>query len=127
MSTPIIDMEITSIKSSVDQTSKLSDDYIFGLVCFKYFYNEGRFDKLDYKCSFTDGPNDGGIDVVAINELDLSRNLVLIQSKNVQDFNSKDNVKDIFTKMHSSGMNKVSKCSCKAGMDKQFVAQYDLY
>ncbi|MGJ8685658.1 MAG: AIPR family protein [Nonlabens sp.] len=77
----------------------ISDDLIFGTVCYKYFYNDGKFDKTDFKNAFTDGANDGGIDLIAVNENDISKSLVLMQSKNIQDFNSKDEIKDIFTKM----------------------------
>lgn len=77
----------------------ISDDLIFGTVCYKYFYNDGKFDKTDFKNAFTDGANDGGIDLIAVNENDISKSLVLIQSKNIQDFNSKDEIKDVFTKM----------------------------
>lgn len=77
----------------------ISDDLIFGTVCYKYFFNDGKFDKTDFKNAFTDGANDGGIDLIAVNENDISKSLVLIQSKNIQDFNSKDEIKDVFTKM----------------------------
>ena len=77
----------------------LSDDLTFGTICYKYFYNDGKYDITDFQNSFTDGANDGGIDLIAINESDISKSLVLIQSKNIQDFNSKDDIKDIFLKM----------------------------
>lgn len=99
------------IKNSIDEIQNelvtnsnlfdngISDDLIFGTVCYKYFYNDGKFDKTDFRNAFTDGANDGGIDLIAVNENDISKSLVLIQSKNIQDFNSKDEIKDIFTKM----------------------------
>lgn len=82
-------------KLSVD----LSDDLLYGIVCYKYFYNDGRFDVIEFKNSYTDGANDGGIDLIAVNDGDLYKSLVLVQSKHVKDFNSKDEIKDIFTKM----------------------------
>jgi hypothetical protein len=90
---------INEIRKNVPETEKLSDDFLHGVVAYKYFYNEGRFDKADFKNSFVDGANDGGIDLIAVEENDLDKSLVLIQSKNVQDINSKDEIKDIFTKM----------------------------
>lgn len=89
--------ELTASKNKIDIS--LSDDLLFGSVCYKYFYNEGRFDVTDFKNSHTDGANDGGIDLIAVNESDTYKSLVLIQSKNIQNFNSKDEIKDIFTKM----------------------------
>jgi hypothetical protein len=91
--------EIQDVKTSVREISSLNNDLVFGIVCYKYFYNDGRFDKIDFKTSYTDGANDGGIDLIAVNDNDLAKTLVLIQSKNVQGFNSKDEIKDVFTKM----------------------------
>ena len=100
----IIERAIESTKQELNFSenlfeSGLSNDLTFGTICYKYFYNDGKYDITDFKNSFTDGANDGGIDLIAINESDISKSLVLIQSKNVQDFNSKDDIKDIFTKM----------------------------
>lgn len=95
-------MDITREELSVskDQINvDLTDELLFGAVCYKYFYNDGKFDIIDFKNSYTDGSNDGGIDFIAVNEGDIYKSLVLIQSKNVKDFNSKDEIKDIFTKM----------------------------
>lgn len=85
--------------SSNKLTVNLSDDLLYGIVCYKYFYNDGRFDVIEFKNSYTDGANDGGIDLIAVNDGDLYKSLVLVQSKHVKDFNSKDEIKDIFTKM----------------------------
>ncbi len=95
----IIQKKIDEVKSIVPETMSLSNDFIFGIVAYKYFFNDGRFDKSDFKNSYVDGPNDGGIDLIAVEENDLDKSLVLIQSKNIQDVNSKDVIKDIFTKM----------------------------
>ncbi len=89
--------ELSASKNKIDIT--LSDELLFGTICYKYFYNEGRFDVTDFKNSYTDGANDGGIDLIAVNEDDIYKSLVLIQSKNVKNFSSKDEIKDIFTKM----------------------------
>ncbi len=93
----IIREELSVSKNKID--INLSDELLFGTICYKYFYNEGRFDVTDFKNSYTDGANDGGIDLIAVNEGDIYKSLVLIQSKNVKDFSSKDEIKDIFTKM----------------------------
>ncbi len=95
----LIKKSIQDIRNSVPETEKLSDDFMYGILAYKYFYNEGRFDKSDFRNSFVDGPNDGGIDLIAVEETDLDKSLVLIQSKNMQDIKSKDDIKDAFTKM----------------------------
>lgn len=89
--------ELSVSKNKIDIA--LSDELLFGTICYKYFYNEGRFDVTDFKNSYTDGANDGGVDLIAVNEGDIYKSLVLIQSKNVKNFSSKDEIKDIFTKM----------------------------
>lgn len=89
--------ELSVSKNKIDIT--LSDELLFGTICYKYFYNEGRFDVTDFKNSYTDGANDGGVDLIAVNEGDIYKSLVLIQSKSVKNFSSKDEIKDIFTKM----------------------------
>jgi hypothetical protein len=90
---------ISEIKSQVPEVNKLSDDFLFGILAYKYFYNDGKFDKTDFKNSYVDGNNDGGIDLIAVEENDLEKNLILIQSKNIKDVKSKDEIKDIFTKI----------------------------
>lgn len=95
----IIKKAIEQIRTSVPETNKLTDDFLHGIVAYKYFYNDGKFDKADFKSSYVDGTNDGGIDLIAVDESDLDKSLVLIQSKNVQDISSKDEIKDMFTKM----------------------------
>lgn len=95
----IISKELNEIRLSIPDTNNLSDDLLFGLVAFKYFYNDGKLDKSDFKNSYTDGPNDGGIDLIAVDENDLEKSLILIQAKNIQGTSSKDEIKDIFTKM----------------------------
>ena len=89
--------DLSASRNKIDIT--LSDELLFGTICYKYFYNEGKFDVTDFKNSYTDGANDGGVDLIAVNEGDIYKSLVLIQSKNVKNFSSKDEIKDIFTKM----------------------------
>ena len=95
----LIKKSIDQIRESVSKSKKLSDDFLFGILSYKYFYNGGKFDNADFKNSYVDGTNDGGIDLIAVEEDDLTKNLVLIQSKNITKINSKDDIKDIFTKM----------------------------
>jgi hypothetical protein len=98
----VIKSAIASIRDDIAPTN-LSEDFIFGLVCYKYFYNSGKFDKSDLIDSYTDGKNDGGIDLVAVNEdKNGSKSLVLIQSKNISSTISKEDIKDIFTKIQGT-------------------------
>ena len=102
----IIEKEIQDLKDSLPRLPDLNNEYLFSLVCLKYFYNNGRLDYADYKDSFVDGKNDGGIDLITINE-DISgqTSLILIQSKCISSLNNKQDVVDIFTKMDQTVRN----------------------
>jgi len=95
----IIKKSIDQIRIDVPETKKMNDDFLYGIVAYKFFYNDGHFDKADFRNSYIDGANDGGIDLIAVEENDLDKSLILLQSKNVHDIKSKDDIKDIFTKM----------------------------
>jgi len=94
-----IETAINHVRTNVSKLKSSDDNKIFGFVCYSYFYNEGKLDNSDIQSVYTDGPNDGGIDFITTEETESSKNLVLIQSKNVEDFHSKDDIKDIFAKM----------------------------
>lgn len=99
MSDLILD-EINKIRQEVLIAQDLSDDILFGIVCHKYFYNKGRYDKSDFRSSFVDGTRDGGIDSIAIVEDDTDgKKLILMQSKNHQNIHSKDEIVAAFNKM----------------------------
>ena len=91
---------IETIKEEVLVTKKLTEEYIFGIVGFKYFFNEGEFSKSDYKNSFVDGRSDGGIDLIATSESENGegKNLILIQSKYGENVSNED-VKNVFVKI----------------------------
>ncbi|MGA2435364.1 MAG: hypothetical protein ABSG25_08765 [Bryobacteraceae bacterium] len=42
----IIEKEIETIKSDIPRISKLNTEYIFSLVCYKYYYNKGLYNRL---------------------------------------------------------------------------------
>jgi hypothetical protein len=96
----VINQAIREVKGlSQVKKSNLSDDHCFGIVCYKYFFNDGEYENTTFRSTYCDGPNDGGIDLIALNEdSDGSKNLILIQSKNQAQV-SKTEVKDMFTKM----------------------------
>lgn len=96
--TDVIESEILELKATVPKVAELSADYLFSLVCFKFFFNNGRLDNKDYNDCFVDGRDDGGIDVVALDESGDQERLVLIQSKKVSDI-AKQDVVDIFLRM----------------------------
>lgn len=101
----IISKEIEKIKSDIKKLPNLSDDHLFGIVGMKYFFNEGKFYQADFKDTYTDGANDGGIDLVIATESDVDKSLVLIQSKNITDKPGKDDIKAIFEKMAQTVQN----------------------
>jgi len=97
----IIEAEIETIVNEITEISDLRKEYLFSLVCYKYYYNSGRLDKKDYKGCFADGKDDGGIDIITTEENDDQTRFILIQGKMVSDI-SKQEVVDIFTKIHQT-------------------------
>ena len=97
----VITSAINKIKElPIIKEHNISDDCIFGIVCYKYFYNDGQYENSDFDISYTDGSSDGGVDLVAIEESDTGlKSMVLIQSKNIKDKFDKNDIKDCFTKM----------------------------
>lgn len=108
----LISQEINQIKSDIKKLPSLTDDHLFGLVGMKFFFNDGKYYLHDFRESYTDGTNDGGIDLITTTESDLDKSLILIQSKNISSRPSKDDVKDIFLKMaqtvHNFEQDKIS-------------------
>src|SRR5437588_186908 len=97
--TDIIKSEIKTLRSDIPKISQLSDEFLFSLVCYKYFYNDGRLNYSDCRDCYVDGRSDGGVDVIAVDEDDQQPHLVLIQSKLIPKIGNKQDVVDIFTKM----------------------------
>ena len=83
----------------IGNLSNLSDDILFGPVCYKFFYNEGNYSALDHADHFCDGSSDGGIDLVGSDESNDKKGLVLIQAKNVQSSYDRNDIMDDFHKM----------------------------
>ncbi len=101
----IILQEIQNIKEDLPKIAHLSDEYLFSLMCFKYFYNNGHLDFIDYADCFVDGKLDGGVDLITVNETDEEASLILIQSKLISKLDNKQDIVDIFTKMHQTFSN----------------------
>lgn len=96
----IIDKEIQSVKEDLPKLGDLSDEYLFSLVCYKYIFNKGHLDYVDYKDCFTDGKSDGGIDLITIDDSEEnSIKLVMIQSKYISSLQNKQDVIDTLRKM----------------------------
>lgn len=98
----IISSEISLIKSDIPKISSLSNEYLFSLLCYKYFYNDGRLDYKDYLDCYVDGRDDGGIDVIAVTDDEQQARIILVQSKFINKISNKQDVVDIFTKMHQT-------------------------
>lgn len=81
--------------------SESSDDYLFSLLCYKYYYNNGEvLENKDINSSWTDGRSDGGIDLVYnVQDDNEGQKLILIQSKYRNSSTSINDIFDIFTKM----------------------------
>ena len=94
-----INNEINELKQ-ITGLSNLSNDFLFGPMCYKFFYNEGNYTTLDHRDHFCDGSSDGGIDLVGSDESNDKKGLVLIQAKNVQSNFDKNNILDAFHKMY---------------------------
>ena len=70
----------------------------FGMLCYKYFFQpDDVFDKSDIEEVFVDQGEDGGIDFINAN-VD-SNTISLIQTKNIREIGTIDDIADIFTKM----------------------------
>lgn len=99
MTKEILKKEYEAIIKDIPKLKSLSDDSLFSLLCYKYFYNEGKLDLSDYEMNFIDGKGDGGIDFVADYETDDGMtSLVLAQCKN-RDTISTDDVITAFLKI----------------------------
>lgn len=95
--------EAEKLKQDIKKLSNLRDEYLFSLVCYKYFYNKGELSHSDYVNIFVDGKDDGGLDLVqAIEDNNDIPNLYLIQSKNVETLSNYNDVIDAVRKMHTT-------------------------
>jgi len=95
--------EAEYIKKDIPRLSKLNSEYVFSLVCYKYFYNGGELSHSDYINIFVDGKNDGGIDLIQVSEDNSNQsNLYLIQSKDIETVANYNDVIDILRKMHTT-------------------------
>ena len=89
---------IEKLKKEINKCKTMQDYHLFGLVCYKYFYNEGELNTSDIKATLIDGKGDGGIDLIAVKDNDGYKSMVLVQIKDVSDIN-KDDIKNALTKM----------------------------
>ena len=97
-----IDSEIQIFKTELPKINVQSPDYLFTLVCAKYFFHEGHYSFKDYKTSFVDGKNDGGIDLIEVDDSEPEPVLIFCQGKNHQFLANKQDVVDVFTKIHQT-------------------------
>ena len=102
----LISGEIKTLSTDIPKISNLLEEYLFSLVCYKYFFNQGDFNFNDYASVFTDGRKDGGIDIIFIQEDSNDQiHLIFIQSKCITDLQNSQDVIDIFTKIDQTVRN----------------------
>lgn len=98
-----LEKEIKHLLDDFPKFKNLKEEDLFSLVCLKYFYCQDNFTYTHYKDTYVDGKNDGGIDLVVVNDLDsYSTTLSLIQCKYVSNISNKQDVIDIFTKIQQT-------------------------
>lgn len=73
---------------------KLTDEYLFTLDAVDIFYYKKNIGQVDIKTSFTDGPNDGGIDYIYVD----NDTMYLIQGKSSEQITF-DEIRNAFFKM----------------------------
>jgi len=95
-----IKIEQENLKSSSRTLSDKQDFELFSFVCLKYFYKNGSFEHSDIRNYYTDGSNDGGIDLV-FSDVD-NEELIFIQDKDVSNIQNSQDVIDMLTKMHQT-------------------------
>lgn len=101
-----LQLEFDHIKNEYSRFKSFKDEDLFSLVCLKYFYYSNNFSFTSYKDCFVDGKNDGGIDLIVINDNDsYSTTLSLIQCKYYSSLNNKQDIVDIFTKIEQTYSN----------------------
>ena len=76
-----IEEEIKYFKKNVPDFAKIRDEYIFTLVCSKYYYYDGEINYSTVDNIFVDGSNDGGIDLIFNNPNSENEDLILVQGK----------------------------------------------
>lgn len=79
---------------------KLSDEYLFTIMCVNAFFYEGQIGKKEIQDGFVDGANDGGVDFLLAQD----SNLYLIQGKSSEAITIED-IENIFNKMHNTVRN----------------------
>ena len=103
MNKKILEREIKYLRDDFPKFKTLKEEDIFSLICLKYFYYQDGFTYTHYRDTFVDGKDDGGIDLVVVNELDsYSTTLSLIQCKFIGSLSNKQDVIDIFTKIQQT-------------------------
>jgi len=88
-------------KNDVTAFEGLTDEQVFGLVCWSYYFNEGNLSFADSQQVFTDQKGDGGIDFITVQEEDQFDKFVLAQVK-MQEEVDKEIAINAFVKMHTT-------------------------
>jgi len=95
----LISNEINQLTLDIPKLREYGQDYLFSALCLKYFLLDGYIGFRDFKSSFVDGKNDGGIDLITIDDSGEKPRLIFIQGKYITNLNNTQEIVDIFTKM----------------------------
>ena len=93
----LLKSQIQQLKEDNPRLNGMPDEHVFSLVCFSHFFNDGKYSMNIYDENFTDGTDDGGIDMVYADNG--NKDFILIQSKNEESLQNKQDVVDALIKM----------------------------
>ena len=91
--------EINQLIIDIPKLKDYGQDYLFSALCLKYFLLDGHLSFRDFKSTFVDGKNDGGIDLITIDDSGEKPRLVFIQGKYITGLGNTQDLVDVFTKM----------------------------
>lgn len=100
----VIKEEIRNLRKNISELTKIRDEYLFTLVCTKFYYYDGDINYSLYDNMFVDGSNDGGIDVIFNDPNSENDDLVLVQGKFTQNL-SKEDIFNAFVKIDKTVCN----------------------
>lgn len=103
MSKQELEKELNFLINDFPKFKGLPQETLFSLLCLNFFFYPDNFTYTHFKDCFVDGKNDGGIDLVVVNDVDnYSSTLSLVQCKYIENINNKQDIVDVFTKIQQT-------------------------